>query len=132
MDCEAIGHISICTSESPGPKDIAEHEGKLYVATNQHKICVYECNPNGEFIDQLRTSVVPFSNLMGMAFDSAGYLFQCVCKTGVGGIYAFTSNGESVSSFGLCLVNAPAGIAIDEDGFVYVCDYISEGIIYVF
>ena len=132
MDCEAIGHISICTSESPGPKDIAEHEGKLYVATNQHKICVYECNPNGEFIDQLRTSVVPFSNLMGMAFDNAGYLFQCVCKTGVGGIYAFTSNGESVSSFGLGLVNAPAGIAIDEDGFVYVCDYITEGSIYVF
>ena len=42
----------------------------------------------------------------------------------------FKPSGEFVTSFGE--LNGPAGIAVDEDGFVYVCEYNNVSKITVF
>ena len=47
----------------------------------------------------------------------------------------FDCNGEHITSFGLKksgFMQSPAGIVIDDDGFVYVCDCIIKGRLYVF
>ena len=43
----------------------------------------------------------------------------------------FKISGEFVTSFGQFSNINPAGIVIDEDGFVYVCSYVSEGKVYI-
>ena len=43
------------------------------------------------------------------------------------GVYVFQPSGEHVASLSLVSSGGfqyPAGIAIDDDGFVYVCDYV--------
>ena len=47
------------------------------------------------------------------------------------GVYVFDTYGKYVTSFGLNFMEKPAGIAIDEDGFVYTCDY-TGGKVFVF
>ena len=51
-------------------------------------------------------------------------------------MYVFTPSGQHVASFGLASSGVsmvdPAGIVIDEDGFVYVCDYGGSGKVVVF
>ena len=50
--------------------------------------------------------------------------------SGVGCVYVFKPSGEHVATLGQASsgvrMEYPAGIAIDEDGFVYVCDNISS------
>ena len=44
-------------------------------------------------------------------------------------IYVFQPSGEHVASFSLASsdeIKSPAGIAIDDDGFVYVCENFSR------
>ena len=42
----------------------------------------------------------------------------------------FKTSGEFVTSFGR--ISWPAGIVIDDDGFVYVSDYANSGKVYIF
>ena len=123
-DCNVVGTIQ--TKECPNPLDIAVGEDGLYVAGNGGKIAVYRCAPNGEFIRHLNTN--PSLNLPTMhsiCFDSSGHLI--VGNSGVStGVYVFQPSGEHVASLSLARSGGfryPIGIAIDEDGFVYVCDY---------
>ena len=57
--------------------------------------------------------------------NSSGYLFVADHEVGV---YVFKPSGEHVASLSLASsggMKYPAGIAIDDDGFVYVCDFFS-------
>ena len=70
----------------------------------------------------------------GLCFDRCGYLYVA-SEDGSEGVYVFDCNGEHISSFGLRksgFMQHPAGIVIDDDGYVYVCDFITEGKVYVF
>ena len=122
-DCNVIGTIH--TKECHQPYDIAESEENLYIA-GSGAIAVYTCAPNGTFVHHLnlQPSSVQLQDPVGLCFDSSGYLFVTDFEAGV---YVFKPSGEHVASLGLAssgVMQHPAGIAIDEDGFVYVCEVI--------
>ena len=117
MDCNVVRTIS--TQECPKACDIAQGPDGLYVA-GEKKISVY--SHDGVFIHHLnlQPSSLKLSQFNGICFDSSGHIIASDWNNGV---YIFTSSGECVghivsSNVGL---RYPAGVTIDEDGFVYVC-----------
>ena len=133
-DCNVVGTIQ--TKKCPNPYDIAVGEDGLYVVGDLGKIAVYRCAPNGEFIRHLNTN--PSLNLFhirSICFDSCGHLIVSNYM-GSTGVYVFQPSGELVASHSLASsggIQYPAGIAIDDDGFVYVCDcWINMGTVTVF
>ena len=120
-DCIVVGTIQ--TKECPNPYDIAVGEDGLYVVGRGGKIAVYRCAPNGEFIRHFNTNPsLNLSEIRSICFDCSGHLFV-VNYGGSNGVYVFQPSGEHVTSLSLASSGHPAGIAIDEDGFVYVCKY---------
>ena len=108
---------TIQTKECPEPYDIAVGEDGLYVVGGCGKIAVYRCARNGEFIRHLNTD--PSLNLSGICFDSSGHLFVSH-GGGSNGVCVLQPSGDDVASLSLANSRYPAGIAIDEDGFVCV------------
>ena len=99
----------------------------LYVVGKNSKIGLCVCAPNGSFIHHLNTpSSLNLSKPRGVCFDYSGHLFVTQCGPGVKGVCVFKPSGEHVATFGLASSEVsmkwPAGIVIDDDGFVYVCD----------
>ena len=129
LDFKVIGTIP--TKECPRPLDIAEGDDGLYVVGGgeERKIGVYTCAPNGEFRRYL--NIQPFSVTQSrprvICFDCSGHLFVTQRGSGVGCVYVFKPSGEHVATLGQASSGVrmgwPVGIAIDEDGFVYVCDW---------
>ena len=122
MECNVVGAIQI--KECPDPMDIAEGpDGLLYVA-GQGKISVY--SHDGVFIHHL--NLQPSSlKLRGICFDSAGHIIASDCNKGV---YAFQPSGECVSHVASGgVIWGPAGVTVDDDGFVYVCEFHSNKVI---
>ena len=123
-DCNIVGTIR--TKECHRPFDIAVGEDGLYVVGSGGKIAVYRCAPNGEFIRHLNINPsLNLSNIHSICFDSSGHLIVGN-YSGSTGVYVFQPSGEHVASLSLASsggIQCPAGIAIDDDGFVYVCDY---------
>ena len=120
-DCNVVGTIQ--TKECPRPFDIAVGEDGLYVVGSGGKIAVYRCAPNGEFIRHLNPSL-NLSTIFSICFDSSGHLIVGNYG-GSSGVYVFQPSGEHVASLSLASsggIQFPVGIAIDDDGFVYVCD----------
>ena len=119
-DCNVVGTIQ--TKECPHPYDIAVGEDGLYVV-GSGKIAVYRCAPNGEFIRHLYTNPsLNLSNMYSICFDSSGHIVVSKHTTDV---YVLQPSGEHVASLSLASSGGakyPAGIAIDDDGFMYVCD----------
>ena len=132
MDCNAVGSIN--TSDYPRPKDIAEHNGNLYVGSDgKRSIDVYQCAPGGKYIRHV--NIKECKHNRGLCFDRCGYLYVVFSEVGSEGVCVFDCNGEHITSFGLKksgFLQNPAGIVIDDDGFVYVCDWITKGRVYVF
>ena len=124
-DCNVVGTIQ--TKECPNPSDIAVGEDGLYVAGSGGKITVYRCAPNGEFIRHLNTNPsLNLSYIRSICFDSSSHLIVSNYMYGVStGVYVFQPSGEHVASLSVASsggIKHPVGIAIDDDGFVYVCD----------
>ena len=119
LDCNVVGSIE---TEFPYLWDIAQGPDGLYMAGGQ--ISVYECAPNGSIIHQL--NIQPSSlNVWGISFDNSGHIIATDHDSGV---YVLTSNGECVGHVDSD-VNGPSGVAVDEDGFVYVCGFWSDNIV---
>ena len=129
MDCNVVGTIQ--TKEGPQPRDIAQGPDGLYVA-GEGKISVYRCAPNGVFICHLNLtpSSLKLSEFNGICFDTSGHIIVNDWKNGV---YVFKSSGECVGHISRNVIPNPwpAGVAVDDDGFVYVCNYLSS-YVYVF
>ena len=117
MDCNYVGNIS--TKECCKPRDIALGPEGLYVA-GEGRISVYRCAPNGEFIRHLDLpSSNKFSEFYGICFDTSGrYIIASDYKYGV---YVFSLSGECIGHIGSDRVMTPAGVAVDNDGFLYIC-----------
>ena len=132
MECNIMGSIN--TSDAPQPIHIAEHNGHLYVGSDgKRSIDVYQCAPGGKYIRHVNIKECKWSR--GLCFDRCGYLYVVFYEYGSEGVYVFDCNGEHITSFGLRksgFMQHPAGIVIDDDGFVYVCDWIIKGRLYVF
>ena len=122
MDCNVIGTIQ--TTECPNPADIAEGPDGLYVA-GKKSICVYSLN--GAFIRQLnfQPSSLKLSEFNGICFDSTGHIIASDYDNGV---FVFKPSGECVRQIDSHF-KGPAGVAVDEDGFVYVCDVFKNEVV---
>ena len=128
MDCNVVGTIQ--TMECPSPRDIAQGPYGLYVA-GEKKICLYPCAPNGNFIHHLniQPSSLDISYFWGVCVDGSGHI---IATDTYNGVYVFKPSGEYVTSFGLVssgMIDRPSGVAVDEDGFVYVCGFQSKNVI---
>ena len=118
MDCNVVGTIQ--TKECPKPGDIAQGPDGLYVA-GEGKISVYRCAPNGVFIRHLNLtpSSLKLSLFNGICFDTSGHI---IASDRDNGVYVFKCSGECVGHAGINVIPGPGGVAVDDDGFVYVCD----------
>ena len=111
------------------PQDVfPDSSGRLYV-TDYLNQRVQVFDSNGHFLraftekgSSSEKPNQPINGPVGLCFDSAKqflfvteFLGKCVS--------VFKPTGEFVAS--LPLATMPAGVVIDEDGFVYVCDYSS-------
>ena len=127
MDCNVVGTIQ--TMECPKPMDIAQGPDGLYVAC-ERKIGVYRCVPNGVFIRHL--NLTPFSlklsQFRGICIDTSGHIIVSDREYGV---YVFRASGECVGHVSSHVIRSPAGVSVDEDGFVYMCSY-TNGKVYIF
>ena len=132
MECNLKG--SIDTSGYPLTTDIAEYNGLLYVSSYGKKsIDVYQCYPGGKYVRHV--NIKECKEMRGLCFDKNGYLYVTYYESGSQGVYVYDCNGEYITSFGLNksgMLQSPVGIVIDDDGFVYVCDNIEDGKVYIF
>ena len=119
MDCNVVGTIR--TKECPGPGDVAQGPDGLYVA-GKGKISLYRCAPNGDFIRHLNLSPssLMLSEFNGICFHPSGYIIASDLSFGV---YAFKPSGWCVGHVSYDVIPHPAGITVDDDGFVYVCSF---------
>ena len=82
--------------------------------------------------DVTSTSNHPLSHYpcRGICVDCSGHIFVTQCGSGVECVYVFKPSGEHVATLDQASsgvrMGCPVGIAIDEDGFVYVCDFNSS------
>ena len=138
-----LDHLSsFDTREVPNPYDLAAGEDGLYIVgscVQGAKIGVY--THEGNFIRH----VIPYkitpgnppvrlSEMRGICFDCYGHMFVTQVGAGIGGVYVFKTSGEYVATFGdsRAVLDYPVGIAIDEDGFVYVSDHKNVKKVHVF
>ena len=125
-------NFSISLGASPCPKGIAENDGKLFVCVGKQK-GVYKYDLENTPISHIRVKGLSKSESpKGICFDANDHLFMVMTGKKSQGVYVYRSDGEFVTSFGFDHFESAAGIAIDEDGFVYVCDFAREGKIVVF
>ena len=119
MDCNVVGTIQ--TKECPKPGDIAQGQDGLYVACEK-KISVYRCAPNGAFIRHLNLtpSSLELSQFYGIYIDTSGHI---IVSDWLYGVYVFRASGECVCHVSSHVIPGPAGVSVDEDGFVYVCSF---------
>ena len=125
MDCNVVGTIQ--TKECPKPGDIAQGPDGLYVA-GERKISVYRCAPNGVFIRHLNltpSSLEP-SQFNGICIDTSGHIIVSDWEYGV---YVFRASGECVGHVSSDVIRRPAGVTVDEDGFVYVCSVTGQNVV---
>ena len=125
MDCNVVGTIQ--TKECPKPRDIAQGPDGLYVA-GERKISVYRCVPNGVFIRHLNLtpSSLKLSEFRGICIDTSGHIIVSDYHNGV---YVFRASGECVGHVSSHVIRSPAGVTVDEDGFVYVCSLTGDNVV---
>ena len=127
MDCNVVGTIQ--TKECAKPWDIAQGPDGLYVA-GERNISVYRCVPNGMFIRHLKLTPASLnlSKFRSICFDTSGHI---IVGDWGNGVYVFKSSGEYVGHVSSDVIIYLAGMAVDEDGFVYVCSF-NDLHVYVF
>ena len=112
------------------PSDIAQDRvGNLYVTdSHNHRVQVFDCK--GQFLSTFSkkgATSEQLKNPFGICVGSDQLVY--VCDRGNNCVSVFKTSGEFVTSFGQ--LSDPVGIVIDDDGFVYVSDYVTAGKVYI-
>ena len=104
------------------PIDIAQDRaGNLYVSDSyNNRVQVFDCKR--QFLSTFRKK-----GPCGISISSDQLVYVCDNKNKC--VSVFRTNGEFVTSFGQ--FTTPIGIVMDDDGFVYVSDYVSSGKVYI-
>ena len=122
------------TPDCSSPRDITSSGGLLYIV-GRCDICV--CDMEGGIMKklELQGSPVQHSDVYGVCTGYSGYIFITENGSNKEGVYVYKPSGEYVTAFGLSsddmIRNTTGGIAVDDDGFVYVCSY-SDSYVWVF
>ena len=109
-------------------QDIA---GNLYV-TDSRNHCVQVFDGKGQFLHtfcEKGASSEQINHPRGICVGSDQFVYVCEKENKC--VSVFKTDGEFVTSFGQ-FIESPAGIAIDEDGFLYIADFTEAGKIYIF
>ena len=110
--------------------DIAhDRAGNLYVTDrNNNHVQVFDCK--GQFLSTFSKKGAASERLnypIGICLGTDQLVY--VCEYWNKCVSVFKTSGEFVTSFGR--FRCPAGIIIDDDGFVYVSDHITAGKVYI-
>ena len=119
MDCQCVGVLNsgLCTQ----PYDLAEGNNYIYVVGNA------AIGNIAKFSDNWRFQEIFQENLPRprcICVNSAGFVFVTISGRS-SCVQVFAPNCTVVSSFAMRetgFLLSPMGIAVDEDGFLYVCD----------
>lgn len=118
----SFGSVGYGLGQLQDPWDVAfDKEGFVYVTdTRQH--CIQIFTPAGFFRGKISNQGMQKGKLnrpTGITIDSFGKIY--VCESGNHRVSIFHISSEFLECFsiGLSMVN-PSGIAVDEDGFIYV------------
>ena len=115
MDCNHVGSLTAdCCNQ---PYDIAAGEHSFYVVNNASSGKIAEFYFDGRF-RRVFQEMLPRPRCI--CVNSAGCVFVTLGR-GPSHIQTFSPAGNIVADF-QAHVNHPVGIAVDEDGFIYVCD----------
>ena len=98
------------------------------MVAGERKISVYRCAPNGVFIRHLNLtpSSLKLSEFRGICIDTSGHIIVSDYHNGV---YVFRASGECVGHVSSHVIRSPAGVTVDEDGFVYVCSLTGDNVV---
>ena len=104
------------------PVDIAQDRaGRLYVSECcNDRVQVFDCKGQFLFAFSEKGASNQLRSPRGICVDSDQFVY--VCEYGNKCLSVFKTSGEFVTSFGK--FGFPAGIVIDDDGFVCVADYL--------
>ena len=111
------------------PNGIApDRAGNLYVSdTSNHRVQIFDCK--GQFLSTFNRKGAASEQLKlptGICVGSDQLVY--VCEYGNKCVSVFKTSGEFVTSFGQ--FSWPAGIVMDDDGFVYVSNFETAGKVY--
>ena len=130
MDYNLLGTIE--TKECPTPRDLAQGPDGLLYVSGKGKISVYQCAIQGAFVRHL--NLTPSSLELGyfnaICFDPCG---RIVVSAGDSGVFVITPTGQCIGHITKdAIVNDATGVAVDDDGFIYVCSFAHHGKVFVF
>ena len=108
-------------------------EGKLFIADySNHRIQVFQAD--GTFAYSItadpQNEESQFQSPWGLAFDLQGRLHIAAYSSNC--IKVYTPEGTFVKSYGSGTVTRPAGIAIDEEGYIAISQYRSNGRVWIY
>ena len=131
-DMQYVNSFGRCGSgdgEFRGPNDLAQDRaGNLYVCdSNNNRVQVLNCSGQFLFAISEKGASKQLSCPHGICVDDQ---FVYISERWNKCVSVFKTSGEFVISFGQ--FGDPAGIAINDDGFVYASDYEFEGKVYIF
>ncbi len=102
------------------PEDIAVGNEQMVYVTDCHNHRVQVLTMDGRFIRSIGkkgSGLGELSSPCGVCFTS----FVYVAENNNNRVSVFTKDGQFVTSFGNGHITYPIGVAVDADGFVYVC-----------
>ena len=113
-------------------RDVSSDDNNNLYVSDYKRECVHVFSNSGEFLhsighDQGGDGVKKLSGPQGVCVVG-----QCVYVADWDGacVSVFTTEGGYVTSFGQNKHRGPRGVCVDKDGFVYVCDYDNNRVVF--
>ena len=112
-----FGSSGSCKGQLSSPCGICiDPEGNVYISEcSNNRISVF--GADGTFDHYITGNL---SSPWGIAFDATGKLH--VANYGLNLVKVFTPDGTYVTEYGHGVIKYPAGIAIDPEGYIFVCE----------